>query len=121
LTLALSYGGRKDVAEAARALAERARSGALSPGDVDERALRQHMCTRCLPDVDLLIRTGGESRLSDFLLLEAAYAELLFLPIKWPDFRARHLNEAVDAYMNKERRFGRTSEQVTAVAGSISA
>ena len=117
LTLALSYGGRRDVAEAARALVARARAGTLRAEDVDERALREHMCTCCLPDVDLLIRTGGESRLSDFLLLEAAYAELVFLPLKWPDFRACHLNEAVQGYANRERRFGRTSEQVTTVAG----
>ena len=118
LTLALSYGCRRDVAEAARALVARARSGALLPEDVDEHVLRRHMCTGSLPDVDLLIRTGGEARLSDFLLLESAYAELVFLPIKWPDFRALHLHEAIEGYTSKERRFGKTGEQLAAAVSA---
>jgi undecaprenyl diphosphate synthase len=77
------------------------------------------MYTRALPDVDLLIRTGGENRISDFLLLESAYAELVFFPLHWPDFRAPHLREALDLYANRERRFGRTGEQVR--AGSLPA
>ncbi len=87
LTLALSYGGRKDIVEAARTLAVRARAGLVLPEEIDERSLHLHMTTHALPDVDLLIRTGGETRVSDFLLFESAYAELLFLPIMWTDFK----------------------------------
>lgn len=112
LTLALSYGGRQDLIEAARALAVRVRSGLLLPEEIDERALRQQMTTHTLPDVDLLIRTGGESRVSDFLLFEAAYAELVFMPMMWPEFRPESLLHAIDVYRGKERRFGLTSEQL---------
>ncbi|MBK7579804.1 MAG: di-trans,poly-cis-decaprenylcistransferase [Myxococcales bacterium] len=112
LTLALSYGGRQDIVEAARALAVRARAGLVLPEEIDETFFHREMTTRTLPDVDLLIRTGGESRLSDFLLYEAAYAELSFLPIMWPDFRPATLLESIEQFSNKERRFGRTSEQV---------
>jgi undecaprenyl diphosphate synthase len=112
LTLALSYGGRRDMIDAVRALAEQARAGQLDPSAIDESVFRGQMTTRELPDVDLLIRTGGESRVSDFLLFEAAYAELLFLSVMWPEFRPRHLVEAVEQFMRLERRFGLTSEQV---------
>lgn len=112
LTLALSYGGRNDVAEAARALAEKVAQGKLAPQDITEAALREAMSTRVLPDVDLLIRTGGESRVSDFLLLEAAYAELHFIPVMWPDFSEQHLLECIERFQGIERRFGLTSEQV---------
>jgi undecaprenyl diphosphate synthase len=112
LTLALSYGGRKDLVEAARALAIKARAGLLLPEEIDERSLQLHMTTHAVPDVDLLIRTGGETRVSDFLLFESAYAELLFLPIMWPDFRPQSLIDAVEHYGKKERRFGLTSEQI---------
>ncbi len=112
LTLALSYGGRQDLVNAAQALAERVRAGDLSPEQIDEAHLRGEMTTSHLPDVDLLIRTGGESRLSDFLLFEAAYAELHFLPIMWPEFSPQTLMDAVAVFGNKERRFGRTSKQV---------
>jgi undecaprenyl diphosphate synthase len=104
LSLALSYGGRRDIVEAARTLAVRARAGLVLPEEIDE-----------LPDVDLLIRTGGESRVSDFLLFESAYAELVFLPIMWPEFRPETLLAALDVYGGKERRFGKTSEQVQTV------
>lgn len=114
LTLALSYGGRRDLIDAARALAERVRKGELEPSAIDEAAFHAEMTTRELPDVDLLIRTGGETRISDFLLYEAAYAELAFLPLMWPEFRPEHLVRAVDDYMGKERRFGLTSAQVRA-------
>jgi undecaprenyl diphosphate synthase len=112
LTLALSYGGRQDIVQAARALAVKARAGLLLPEEIDERSFHRHMTTDSLPDVDLLIRTGGETRVSDFLLYEAAYAELLFLPIMWPDFRPETLLEALAQYGKKERRFGLTSEQL---------
>ncbi|MBN2193066.1 MAG: di-trans,poly-cis-decaprenylcistransferase [Polyangiaceae bacterium] len=112
LTLALSYGGRRDLVDAARALAEKVRKGEIDARAIDEQALRSEMTTRLLPDVDLLIRTGGESRISDFLLFEAAYAELMFLPMMWPEFRPEHFLAAIQGYMGKERRFGLTSAQV---------
>ena len=112
LTLALSYGGRQDILSAARTLVEQAQAGHLEAKDIDEALFREAMSTRGLPDVDLLIRTSGESRLSDFLLFECAYAEMLFLPVMWPDFSPAHLREALDAYGAKERRFGKTSEQL---------
>lgn len=112
LSLALSYGGRHDVIEAARALAAQVHAGLLLPEEIDEARLRAQMTTHSLPDVDLLIRTGGEARVSDFLLFESAYAELLFSEVMWPDFRPEHLLGAIDVYRGKERRFGLTSEQL---------
>ncbi|HLV20381.1 MAG TPA: polyprenyl diphosphate synthase [Polyangiaceae bacterium] len=119
LTLALSYGGRQDIVEAARALAVRARAGLVLPEEIDETFFHRQMTTHSLPEVDLLIRTGGETRLSDFLLYEAAYAELLFLPIMWPEFRPQTLLDAIAVYAGKERRFGLTSEQVTGTPDRI--
>jgi undecaprenyl diphosphate synthase len=113
LSLALSYGARQDIVSAARALAVRVRAGLLLPEDIDESTLTRAMSTHALPAVDLLIRTGGESRVSDFLLFESAYAELLFLPVMWPEFREQHLLGALDYYKNRERRFGLTSSQVS--------
>jgi undecaprenyl diphosphate synthase len=112
LTLALSYGARQDVVSALSSLANRVKEGSLDPSEIDERALRAAMTTHYLPDVDLLIRTGCETRISDFLLLEAAYAELLFLPMMWPDFNPETLYQAIDHYRGIERRFGLTSEQL---------
>ncbi len=112
LSLALSYSGRRDVVDAMRAIAVRARAGLLLPEEIDERWMRAHMTTRDLPDVDLLIRTGGEQRLSDFLLLESAYAELYFTDVLWPDFGEKNLIEAFDAFGSRERRFGLTGDQV---------
>jgi undecaprenyl diphosphate synthase len=112
LSLALSYGGRHDITNAARALAERVKAGTLEPSAITEELLRQELTTRSLPDVDLLIRTGGESRVSDFLLYESAYAELAFMPVMWPDFTEQHLLEALAAFASRERRFGLTSAQV---------
>jgi undecaprenyl diphosphate synthase len=112
LSLALSYGGRRDVLDAARAIAVRARAGLVLPEEIDDAMFRSFMTTRELPDVDLLVRTGGEQRLSDFLLFEASYAELYFTNVLWPDFTAAELLRAFDAYANRERRFGRTGEQV---------
>jgi undecaprenyl diphosphate synthase len=112
LTLALSYGGRQDIVEAARSLAVRAKAGLVLPEEIDETFFHRHMTTHELPQVDLLIRTGGETRVSDFLLFESAYAELLFLPIMWPEFRPETLLAAIEAYGGKERRFGMISEQV---------
>jgi undecaprenyl diphosphate synthase len=115
LSLALSYGGRRDIVEAARTLAVRARAGLVLPEEIDERYFHSHMTTSNLPEVDLLIRTGGETRVSDFLLFEAAYAELVFLPIMWPDFKPDTLHAALDVYSRKERRFGKTPEQIQGI------
>jgi undecaprenyl diphosphate synthase len=114
LTLALSYGGRTDLMKAVESLARDVAEGRARPEDVSEAALRSRMSTSHLPDVDLLIRTGGETRISDFLLYESAYAELCFLPVMWPEFREAHLQLAVEQFNGKERRFGLTSEQVEA-------
>jgi undecaprenyl diphosphate synthase len=118
LTLALSYGARQDVLQAVSAIAEKFKNGELDRRRIDERELRAAMSTSFLPDVDLLIRTGGESRVSDFLLLEAAYAELLFLPEMWPDFNPEMLHQAIDHYRGLERRYGLTSEQLQSDAGN---
>jgi undecaprenyl diphosphate synthase len=112
LTLALSYGGRQDLLRAAKTLVERARAGDLHEDDLTEETLQAHMSTAYLPQVDLLIRTGGESRISDFLLFEAAYAELCFLPMMWPEFRGDDLEQAIQVYRGAQRRFGLTGEQV---------
>lgn len=112
LSLALSYSGRRDLAMAARALARRAMQGEIVPEAVDERTLAALMTTSGLPDVDLLVRTGGEQRLSDFLLFESSYAELYFADILWPDFKSSDLRKAFEAYAGRERRFGRTGDQL---------
>jgi undecaprenyl diphosphate synthase len=112
LSLALSYGGRWDLVNAIRALAVEVRTGLLLPEEIDEKRLGDQMSTRDLPDVDLLIRTGGESRVSDFLLFESAYAELLVLPKMWPDFDEADVRHAMRHYSATERRFGVTSVQL---------
>jgi undecaprenyl diphosphate synthase len=112
LSLALSYGGRRDIVDAARSIAVRARTGLILPEDIDEEFFHRQMTTHTLPDVDLLIRTGGEARVSDFLLFEAAYAEIVFLPMMWPEFNSATLLETFRLYAQRERRFGLTSDQI---------
>jgi undecaprenyl diphosphate synthase len=112
LSLALSYGGRRDIVDAARSIAVRARAGLILPEDIDEDFFHKQMTTHSLPDVDLLIRTGGESRVSDFLLFDAAYAEIVFLPIMWPEFTSGTIREALEIYAARERRFGLTTDQI---------
>lgn len=112
LSLALSYGGRTDIVTAARSLAVKVKAGLILPEEIDEQCFQSEMTTHRLPAVDLLIRTGGESRVSDFLLFESAYAELLFLPIMWPEFNERHVREAVGVFASRERRFGLTTAQI---------
>ena len=114
LALALNYGGRRDMVNAVRALAIRARAGLVMPEEIDEASLRSFLTTGELPDPDLIIRTGGERRLSDFLLFEAAYAELFFTETYWPDFTEATLDEALATYARRQRRFGRTGRQVAA-------
>jgi undecaprenyl diphosphate synthase len=112
LNLALSYSGRWDVMHAARQLAAKAREGTLLPDDISEEVFGRHLSTRELPDPDLLIRTSGEMRLSNFLLWELAYTELYVTSTYWPEFRRPHLFEAVATFQTRERRFGLVSEQV---------
>lgn len=117
LALALNYGGRRDMVNAIRALAIQARAGLVMPEEIDETSLRSFLTTSELPDPDLIIRTGGERRLSDFLLFEAAYAELFFTETFWPDFDETTLDEALDAYARRQRRYGKTGGQVAAAGG----
>jgi undecaprenyl diphosphate synthase len=107
LTLALSYGARRDIAEAARWIAARVRAGLVLPEEIDEDYFGSHLATRDLPPLDLLIRTGGEARLSDFLLFEAANAEVLFLLRPWPEFDARAFDRALERYARRRRRVER--------------
>jgi len=106
LTLALSYGGRAEIAAAARAAARAARQGLLDPEAIDEASFAGLLSTAAMPDPDLIIRTSGEQRLSNFLLWQSAYAELLFLDVLWPDFGPAHFAEALAEYARRERRFG---------------
>ena len=106
LTLALSYGGRAEIVDAVRAIAERVAAGTLKPADVDERVVASHLYAPDLPDPDLMIRTSGEIRLSNFLLWQLSYAEFYFTPVLWPDFREADLRQAVEEYQRRQRRFG---------------
>jgi undecaprenyl diphosphate synthase len=112
LVLALSYGGRDDILEAARALAEKCGDGALKPGDITREMFEEHLQTAGIPDPDLLIRTSGEFRISNFLLWQTAYTEFYFTDVLWPDFDRAELLKAIAAYQQRERRFGLTSEQL---------
>ena len=114
LILALSYSGRSELVDATKQIAHKAANGQINPDNIDESTLQQHLYHPEIPDVDLLIRTGGDLRISNFLLWEIAYAELFFSPIMWPDFRKDHLREIVDQFVSRERRFGKTGEQVRA-------
>ena len=109
LTLALSYGGRQEIVDAARKLAELACQGRLRPEEIDEAAFMQQLYAPDLPDPDLLIRTSGEQRLSNFLLWQSSYAELYVTPKPWPDFTKEDLMDAIAEYERRERRFGRVA------------
>lgn len=112
LNLALSYGGRAEIVRAARQIAEEAASGKLRPDEVDEALFGRHLFLADLPDPDLMIRTSGELRLSNFLLWQLAYAEFWVTDVAWPDFSVEHLDEAIAGYGNRQRRFGKTGGQV---------
>jgi undecaprenyl diphosphate synthase len=120
LCLALSYGGREDIVGAARALAADVRAGRIDPDEVNEVVLESRLSTAELPPLDLLIRTSGEYRISNFLLWQAAYAELYFTPQMWPEFRRPHLLDAIEVFQSRERRFGRTSDQVGSQEAGVS-
>ena len=112
LTFALSYGGRAEIADAARKLAGDVERGHLDPRDIDEKVFASYLYEPDLPDPDLLIRTGGESRVSNFLLWQIAYAEIYTTSVMWPDFREEQFATAIGDYGDRERRFGKTSAQV---------
>ena len=111
LTLALSYGGREELVAMARRIAEKTQAGQLEPAAVSEALVDALMWTAGLPPVDLVIRTSGERRLSNFMLWQTAYAELVFSEVLWPDFRARELIDCLTAFQQRERRFGMTGAQ----------
>jgi undecaprenyl diphosphate synthase len=116
LNLALSYSGRWDIVRAMKRLALDVRSGRISPEDVDDKLISSYLSTAALPDPDLLIRTSGELRLSNFLLWELAYTELYISQCYWPDFRTHQLVDAIRSFQTRERRFGLVSEQLQPVA-----
>ncbi|MGB0789567.1 MAG: polyprenyl diphosphate synthase, partial [Marinirhabdus sp.] len=112
LTLALSYGSREEITKTIKEISEKVENKLISPDKINETVINNHLYTRGLPDVDLLIRTSGEHRISNFLLWQIAYAELYFTETLWPDFTKNNLFEAILNYQNRERRFGKTSEQL---------
>lgn len=112
LTLALSYGSRNEIVNVVRELSDKVKNNIISSKNIDETVINDHLYTRNLPDVDLLIRTSGEKRISNFLLWQIAYSELYFTKKLWPDFRKKDLYKAIVSYQNRERRFGKTSEQI---------
>ncbi|MGA1029276.1 MAG: isoprenyl transferase [Flavobacteriaceae bacterium] len=113
LTLALSYGAKEEIALACQQIAEKVKNSLISPEKIDQSTINEHLYTRNLPTVDLLIRTSGEQRLSNFLLWQIAYAELYFTDVLWPDFGKNDLQDAISNYQKRERRFGKTSEQLS--------
>ncbi len=112
LVLALSYSSRWELTEATRRIAEEVKADILSPEEIDDRTVSRHLATSFMPDPDLLIRTGGEIRLSNYLLWQCAYSELYFCDTYWPDFREEELCRAICDFQKRERRFGKTSEQI---------
>lgn len=115
LNIAANYGGRWDITQASRRLAEQVAAGTLVPTDINEQLLNEQMQLADLAPVDLLIRTGGEHRISNFLLWQLAYAELYFTPVLWPDFGEEAFSDAIAAFVSRERRFGCTGEQIRAM------
>lgn len=112
LTLALSYGSREEIKNAVKQISTKVKNNIISIESIDETIINTHLYTHNLPDVDLLIRTSGEHRISNFLLWQIAYAELYFVDVFWPDFTEQYLAQAIKSYQNRERRFGKTSEQL---------
>jgi undecaprenyl diphosphate synthase len=106
VVMALSYGGRTEIVDAVRAIANKAKNGKLDPEEINEETIAQHLYTKGIPDPDLLIRTSGEMRVSNFLLWQISYAELVVTPVLWPDFRKPQLFEALEEYARRHRRFG---------------
>lgn len=119
LQVAANYGGRWDIVQAARRLAVKVQSGQLDPGQIDERLLSEQLSFPDLPEPDLFIRTGGEQRLSNFVLWQSAYSELYFSDVLWPNFDAAAYGQALDDYARRQRRFGRTGDQVEQAAPAL--
>ena len=115
LTLAIDYGGREELLEATRTIASAVASGELDVAEIDDQVFRAHLDTADMPDPDLMIRTSGEVRLSNFLLWQAAYTELLFTDVLWPDFDEEQFKACLDDFSMRQRRFGATPDQVDAV------
>lgn len=113
LTLALSYGSREELINMVKKISDKVKNNIISSDSIDESIINKHLYTQNLPEVDLLIRTSGEQRISNFLLWQIAYAELYFTSILWPDFKKHDLYTALIDYQNRERRFGKTSEQLS--------
>ncbi|MDD7913664.1 isoprenyl transferase [Polaribacter ponticola] len=113
LTFALSYGSREEIVNAIKNISKKVVNKELDLEKIDENTINNHLYTFNLPEVDLMIRTSGEQRISNFLLWQMAYAELYFTDVLWPDFRQEHFYDAIIEYQNRERRFGKTSEQIT--------
>ncbi|WP_298541647.1 isoprenyl transferase [uncultured Aquimarina sp.] len=113
LSLALSYGSREELIKTIQEISNKVKNNVLSPHLINEAVINEHLYTKTLPDVDLLIRTSGEQRISNFLLWQIAYAELYFTEILWPDYKRTDLFEAILNYQQRERRFGKTSEQLS--------
>lgn len=113
LNLALSYSGRWELLEAVRKISKKVADGELSPDSVQEKTISENLTTKNLPDPDLIIRTSGEFRVSNFLLWQIAYSEFVILDVFWPDFSRKHLYEAIKQYQKRERRFGKVSEQIS--------
>ena len=112
LTLALSYGARDEIINAVKIISEKVKNNIISLDAIEESIINQHLYTQNMPDVDLLIRTSGEHRISNFLLWQIAYAEFYFTDVLWPDFNEEELHKALLSYQKRERRFGKTSEQI---------
>ncbi|WP_019037108.1 isoprenyl transferase [Psychroflexus tropicus] len=112
LTLALSYGSREEIIQVVKKISDKVKNNIIDSESIDESTINKHLYTQNLPDVDMMIRTSGEQRISNFLLWQMAYAELYFTDVLWPDFRKENLFEAIYEYQKRERRFGKTSEQL---------
>jgi len=112
LSIALNYGGRDEIVQMTQTIAKKVKNNIILPENIDENKINLHLYSHNLPDVDFMIRTGGEKRISNFLLWKMAYAELYFTDILWPDFNKQHYYEALADYQKRERRFGKTSEQI---------
>jgi undecaprenyl diphosphate synthase len=114
--MALSYSSRWEIVNAIKNIASDVKAGKLQPFEIDQDTIKDYLTTKDLPDPELMIRTSGEYRISNFLLYQLAYAELYFTNTRWPDFRKQHLYEAIVDFQNRERRFGKTSDQLKSVS-----
>ncbi|WP_221799686.1 polyprenyl diphosphate synthase [Oceanobacter mangrovi] len=119
VVIAANYGGQWDIAQACRKVAEEVQAGRLDPADINEQVLHQYTWLSDLPAPDLMIRTGGEQRISNFMLWQCAYSELYFSPAFWPDFKEAEYRKALDSFANRTRRFGRTDDQLKEATASV--